>query len=111
MRFERVGGGELGYCVFVVREVVAVDEDVLVGCAATFGGYYVGVILFCYFVDDAYETFLPAILVVFRRSFREKWVFLGGSRGRRRRRRRMAVFGVCEAGFDVGQAGEIEGHD
>ena len=110
MRFERVGGGELGYCVFVVRELVAVDEDVLVGCATAFGRDYVGVILFCYFVDDAYETFLPAILVIFWRSFREKWNFLGDSR-RRRRRRSMAVFRVCEAGFDVGQAGEIESHD
>lgn len=23
----------------------------------------------------------------------------------------MAVFGICEAGFNVGQAGKVEGHD
>ena len=102
-----MGGGEFGDCVFVVRELVAVDEDVLVGGASAFGGYYVGIILFCYFVDDAHETFLPPVLVVFWSSFWEKGAFLrarGGGRG-------MAVFGVCEAGFNVGQASEVEGHD
>lgn len=54
MRFERFGGRKLGYCGFIVRELEAVDENVLIRCASAFGGYYVGVVLFCYFVDDAY---------------------------------------------------------
>ena len=68
MRFERTGGGSVGDCVFVARELVAVDEDVLVGSTSAFGGDDVGIVLFCDFVDDANETFLPAILVISRRS-------------------------------------------
>lgn len=44
---------------------MAVDEDVLIGSASAFCGYYVGIVLFRDFVHDAYETFLPAVLVVF----------------------------------------------
>ena len=86
---------------------MAVDEDVLVGSASTFGGYDVGIILFCYFVDDSNKTFPPAVLVVSWRSIWEKVGFLRGTG----RRRGMTVFGVCKAGLNVGQAGEIEGHD
>ena len=54
MRFEGMGGWEFGHSLFVVRELVAVDEDILVRSASTFRSYYVGIILFCHFVDDAY---------------------------------------------------------
>ncbi len=54
---------------------MAGDEDVLVGGAAAFGGYYVGVVCFCDFVYDAYETFLPAGFVVFWGSFYEVGFF------------------------------------
>ena len=107
MRFESMGGWKLGHYVFVMRELVAVDEDVLVGSTSTFGSYYVGIILFCYFVNDANKTLLPAILVV---SWRFLWDKVGLLRGRGRRGD-MAIFGVCKAGFNVGQASEVEGHD
>ena len=86
---------------------MAVDEDVLVGSASTFCSYNVGIVLFCYFVDDAYKAFVPTSLVVSWRLFGEK---LGLFRGRGRGRS-MAVFGICEAGFRVGQSDEVERHD
>ncbi len=67
MGFEGVGGGMFGYGGLVLRYFVALDEDVLVGGTAAFGGYYVREIFLGDFVNDAYEAFLPAVFVIFGR--------------------------------------------
>ncbi len=75
MRFEGFGGGKGGHDGGGGGEGVACYEDVLVGGAAAFGGYYVGEVGGCYFVDYADETFVPAGFVV-------GWWVCGGWRGR-----------------------------
>ena len=110
---ERGRGGVDGHGGGGGGEGVAFYEDILVGGAAAFGGYYVRVVGGCYFVDYADETFVPAgFVVVWCLCF--FWIgggwrigVGGGSSGRFFR----AVSGVCETGFEVGEASEIEGHD
>ena len=43
---------------------MAFYEDVLVGGAPAFGGYYVGVVGGCYFVDYADQALVPTGFVV-----------------------------------------------
>ena len=96
-------GGDGGV---VGGQVVAGDEDVLVGGAAAFGGDDVGVVGFGYFVNDAYKALFPASFVVVR-ALRGGCVVFGAVSGGRG----AAVVAVCEAGLDVGEPGEVEGHD
>ena len=106
--FERGSGGVQGDGGGGGRERVACYEDVLVGSAAAFGGYYVGVVRWCYFVDYADETFVPVgFVVVFWGCGRVCffWIYGGwriGGGGGGRDAFFGSVSGICETGFEVG---------
>lgn len=108
MGFEGGGGGMFGYGILVLWYFVALDGDILVGGSAAFGGHYMREVFLSDFVDDAYEAFLPAGFVVCGRWGGLEACFLG--RGERRWLC-CAVPGVGEAGFDVGEACQVECHD
>ena len=125
MRFEGRCGGVFGNGGGAGGELVAVDEDVLVGGAAAFSGDDVGVVCESDFIYDADKTFGPARAVVlgfgvvvggderggggvFRESFVRGCGYGGGECDDGVA---TAVAGVCEAGFGVGDACEVEGHD
>lgn len=88
----------------VAVQGVAVDEDVLIAGAAAFGGNDVRVVFEGDFVDDADEGFVPAVFVVFGCAGFGVVEGVGGVGG-------CSVADVGEAGFFVGYAREVEGHD
>lgn len=121
MRFERGARGVVWDGGDARRELVAGNENIMVGSTAAFGGYDVGVIRSCDFVDDADEAFGPADFVVFgvfvgrvggeKGGLRVFFLFFffssfggvaGGWLG--------AVFSVGEAGLHVGDSGKVKSH-
>lgn len=95
MRFEWCAARYGIYCLCTGRQGVAGYDYILIACAAAFGRYYGSVIFGCDFVDDADETFCPAVFVVVG--------FRGGGR------RRDVVSCVGEAGLGVRYPWEGEG--
>ena len=116
MRFERGARGMGRDGGDARRELVAGDEDIMVGSTAAFGGYDVGVVRFCDFVDAADKAFGPAGFMVFgvfiereggeKRGLGAFFFFFGGVAGGWL----SAVFSVGEAGLHVGDSGKVKSH-
>lgn len=127
MGFEWLGSWMCGDEGVPEGQVVAIDENVLVCSAATFGGYDVREVFGGNLVHDAYEALVPfgfavSTTVAGRRSRirsrngREKSGFfvvvvIIMAFNCFRRALGIAVSRVCEARLDVGNARKIEGQD